>query len=173
MQRLPFSLPVFTTVAIAGSAMVFALDIPQPPQPSAAMLRIDKCVRSGSCTAEEKRRVMGLLTEGMHDSLRRIDAACRNGDNAFCVNPSAGEMTLWRSAYRDMAKMAELLERENTVSDRKNATRLNRIKPAMGVPSNPYQNPDLEQLQRNKEKWWQQGWAPSNEANPYHKWPNP
>src|SRR4051812_42685984 len=41
------------------------------------------------------------------------------------------------------------------------AKRMNGISPAArSVPPDPYTNPDLEKMRKDKEQWWDKGWAP-------------
>lgn len=185
MERIPLLFLSFMVAIGAVEISAFPQDVtPQTYTRAPAPLdkRISQCINNKFCPTRERLQLLDELTDDMHGDLQHINQTCKKMDYKNCFSPAMNDVIRWHKIHNEMRDMAQYLEQQHTAAARDNlksspaetaAKQLNLIEPAAGpVPNpNPYTNPEQEQLHEYKQDWWQgEGWAPEDEANPYHKW---
>jgi hypothetical protein len=185
MERIPLLFLSLMVAMVAVEISAFPEDVVS--QPSASITtsldkRLARCINNESCPTRQQLRLLDALTDDMHSDLRRIYQTCDRMDYKNCFSPAMDDVMRWHKIHDEMRDMAQHMELQYTAAARDNLKsspsemtdkQLNLLEPAAGpVPNpNPYTDPEQEQLHQYKDDWWQgDGWAPEDEANPYHKW---
>lgn len=170
MERVPLLLLVLTIATIA----IFAF-----PQAQASLVsppiekRVARCLQD-HCSMEERLKLMDELADDAHASVQHIHQICRKMDyKNTCFVPNNKAVI---RAHRSLTYLSDILramELQYTAAHMDNFKQLDLIEPAAGPDPtpNPYTNPDEQDLRNDKRSWWKgEGWAPEDEANPYHQW---
>jgi hypothetical protein len=161
MQRIPL-------LILAFIIMIVAVKAPASQETSLLDRHYQRCMGKEPCTVREGLRVLDELTEASRKALRHIAQACVETEYRNCFNPATNDVADWHKVHVQMNNIAKSLEARYALAKAKSSS-LDRIEPSAGP--NPYTNPDQEQLNENKQDWWQGGgWVPPQENNPYHKW---
>ncbi|PJB70848.1 MAG: hypothetical protein CO093_06845 [Alphaproteobacteria bacterium CG_4_9_14_3_um_filter_47_13] len=117
--------------------------------------RYQECIGNSSCDVQKHLQLMIDMTDGMHQSLGRMNQTCTNMNYQDCIGVQANEKRQWKIMHNYMNALMQDLDpeyKESMLDNNRDNTAIMMNTKEPDVPDN-YKN-----TVQQKKNWWQDIW---------------